>query len=201
MTPLTERGRRTRERILRAAVDQFGRKGFRGTSVEDVLKVSGTGKSQFYHYFENKADLARAVLRSRRMETLLSTGPRGGGLDSWAEIRAWFDRLQDAAEGGGALDLIGAFSVDLVQADGPLRQEIVRTTHLRRRLLYRGLRRLRRRGELVESADPRRLASFAAAAMEGGLHLAGTGSSPEALRHALDETWAHLQHFRSRAPP
>lgn len=196
---LTRRGRRTRDRILRAAVAVFGERGFAHTSVSDVLAASGTGKSQFYHYFDNRADLIREVLRFRRLESLPTRDPDTGSLDSWDRIKSWFDHLLRVAEeaGCGGLDLIGALPTEPFAADHELAREVVRTTHLRRRLLHRGLRRMKRSGDLVERADPARLASFAAAAIEGGLHLSGTFGSTEPLRHALDETWARL---RSYAP-
>lgn len=196
MPPLTERGRRTRDRILRAAVEQFSTNGFADTSVGDVLEASGTGKSQFYHYFESKADLVREVLRFQRLQSLGDRTSHVGHLDSWERIRAWFDQLLEMTEeaGCGGLDLIGAFPSELAR-DESLRREIMRTTHLRRRLLYRGLRRMKRRGDLLEGADAARIASFAAAAIEGGLHLSSTEGSTEALRDALEETWARLRTY------
>jgi len=194
---LTRRGRRTRDRILRAAVAAFSERGFADTSVSDVLEASGTGKSQFYHYFDNKADLIREVLRFRRLESLPTRDPETGSLDSWSRIRSWFDHLLRVAEeaGCGGLDLIGAFAGGPFAAEERLDREVVRTTHLRRRLLHRGLRRMKRRGDLVEHTDPARLASFAAAAIEGGLHLSCTLGSTEPLRDALDETWARLRSY------
>lgn len=196
MTPLTERGRRTRDRILRAAVEEFSTRGFADTSVGDVLQASGTGKSQFYHYFENKADLVREVLRFQRLRSLPSRNPDHGHLDSWERIRAWIDQLLEVTEkaGCGGLDLIGAFPAALAEDDS-LRREIHRTTHLRRRLLHRGLRRMKSRGDLAADADPARLATFAAAAIEGGLHLASTEASVEPLRVALEEAWERLRSF------
>lgn len=196
MAPLTDRGRRTRDRILRAAVDLFSERGFGDTSVSDVLDASETGKSQFYHYFESKADLIREVLRFHRLESLPNRSADHGHLDTWPRLRSWFDRLLQVTEtsGHGGLHLVGSLPADLV-ADATLRREIVRTTHLRRRLLHRGLRRMKNRGELTEDADPERMASFAAAAIEGGLHLSSTDESTDALRVALDETWTWLRRY------
>lgn len=196
MSPLTERGRRTRERILQAAVEEFSRRGFADTSIAHVLEASGTGKSQFYHYFENKADLVREVLRYLRSESLPSRNPDHGHLDSWDRLRRWLDRLLELTEeaGSGGMDLVGAFPADLAE-DEEVRREIRRTVDLRRRLLCRGLSRMKRRGELTDDADPQRLARFAAAAIEGGLRLSSTEGSADLLRDALDETWARLREY------
>ena len=196
MAALTARGRRTRQRIIRAAVDLFGERGFADTSVSDVLEASGTGTSQFYHYFDSKADLVRHVLRFQRLESLPDRNPDHGHLDSWARLRSWFDRMLEVTEesGCGGMDLIGAVPSELA-SDASLQREIVRTTHLRRRLLFRGLRRMKRRGLLTGDADPERLAGFAAAAIEGGLHLSSTDQSSGALRMALEETWERLRSY------
>jgi len=44
----------TRDRILSAAVEVFARKGYHGAGVEDIVRVSGTSKGAFYHYFPSK---------------------------------------------------------------------------------------------------------------------------------------------------
>lgn len=196
MTPLTERGRRTRSRILQAAVEEFSTRGFADTTVGHVLEASGTGKSQFYHYFDSKSDLIREVLRFQRLRSLPYGNPEQGHLDSWERIRAWFDQLLEVTEeaGCGGLDLIGAFPAELAE-DETLRREIVRTTHLRRRLLHRGLRRMKHRGDLTDDADPRQMAAFAAAAIEGALHLSSTEGSTQALSAALQETWGRLRDY------
>jgi len=52
----------TRERILDAATGIALDRGFAGASLDEVLSRSGVTKGAFYHYFESKADLGRAIL-------------------------------------------------------------------------------------------------------------------------------------------
>lgn len=44
----------TKARIVEAAWQLFYEHGYDGTTVEDVVRVSGTSKGSFYHYFESK---------------------------------------------------------------------------------------------------------------------------------------------------
>ncbi|MBI3636228.1 MAG: helix-turn-helix transcriptional regulator, partial [Candidatus Rokubacteria bacterium] len=44
----------TREAILGAARRLMHLRGYHGTSVDDVLRESGVGKGNFYHYFKSK---------------------------------------------------------------------------------------------------------------------------------------------------
>lgn len=203
MARLTDRGRRTRDRILQAALQEFSAKGFSGASVDDVLRASRAGKSQFYHYFENKADLVRAVLRHWRTQSLPFQNPALGRLDSWERLEAWFDEIVRAfgQEQDVWLDLIGAIPPEFLKPDDPLRREVVRTTRLRRRLLHRGLRRMKNRGELAADADPRRLATFAAAAIDGGIRLAHMDESAALLRDVLDQTLGHLRSHSATVRP
>lgn len=203
MAKLTDRGRRTRDRILEAAVQEFSVKGFSGASVDDILRASEAGKSQFYHYFENKSDLVRAVLRRWRSESLPFRNPALGRLDSWEHLEAWFDEIVRAfgQKQGVWRDLIGALPTEFLKPDDPLRHEVVRTTRLRRRLLHRGLRRMKNRGELVADADPRKLATFAAAAIDGGIRQAHMDDSVELLQDVLDETLGRLRSHGATAGP
>ena len=55
------RGEATRERLLAAARELFGERGYEGTSVEAVLERSGVARGALYHHFPAKADLFDAV--------------------------------------------------------------------------------------------------------------------------------------------
>lgn len=182
---------------MNAAAALISRYGFSGTSVDDVLRVAEAGKSQFYHYFENKADLGRAVLRLQRSEALPYADPDVGQLDDWGRIEAWFDQLRSRAQRGidGYEPSPGTGLIAGLDTPAELRREHLRTASFRRRLLWRGLRRMKRRGLLTEDADPRHLAAFAAAAIEGGLRLAHAESSTESLSDALGEVYRHLRSF------
>ncbi len=59
--PLTK-GEQTREAVLLAAIERFGRDGYRATSVADIARDAGVGGSVPYTYFADKADLFTAAL-------------------------------------------------------------------------------------------------------------------------------------------
>lgn len=60
------RGRRerrtaeTRERLFRAALDLFARKGFAETTVEDITEAADVGKGTFFNYFPSKEHILLA---------------------------------------------------------------------------------------------------------------------------------------------
>jgi TetR/AcrR family transcriptional repressor of nem operon len=56
------KGERTRERILDAAYIAIIQKGFAGTSIDELVEISGITKSGFFYHFKDKGDLARQLL-------------------------------------------------------------------------------------------------------------------------------------------
>jgi len=56
------KGERTRERILDAAYEAIIRKGFAGTSIDELVEATGITKSGFFYHFRDKGDLARQLL-------------------------------------------------------------------------------------------------------------------------------------------
>ena len=53
----------TKQRIADAALEQFHRKGYNGTSVQDVMSAVGAPKGAFYNHFGSKEDLAVDAIR------------------------------------------------------------------------------------------------------------------------------------------
>lgn len=52
----------TRERILRAAAELFRKRGFNGTSMQDISSSVGITKSSLYHHFPSKQALLSEIL-------------------------------------------------------------------------------------------------------------------------------------------
>ena len=52
----------TRQIILASAIATFARKGYAGTSVQDILRATKLSKPTLYYYFDSKAGLFRAIL-------------------------------------------------------------------------------------------------------------------------------------------
>jgi len=59
---MADKGTETRERILAAAEPLVLRRGFTGTSLDDIVKATRLTKGAFFHHFKDKADLARALV-------------------------------------------------------------------------------------------------------------------------------------------
>lgn len=54
----------TRETVMESAIVAFASKGYAGTSVNDILRVTGLSKPTLYYYFGSKEGLFREILDS-----------------------------------------------------------------------------------------------------------------------------------------
>lgn len=189
---LTARGAATRSRIIDAAADLVRARGLANTSLDDVLLASKASKSQLYHYFADRDDLILAVVQHQITLVLTGNEPLLGALDSLAGLRHWRDELVRQAED---VDCAGGCPLgSLVGELGELprsRAAIASGFEQWAGHFSRGFTRMKDRGELVATADPKALAGAMLAALQGGLLLSQVQRSSAPLRIALDMAVAH----------
>src|SRR5215469_10328835 len=68
----------TRDRLLRAAADEFAVRGYDGTRVADIAAAAGVSNGALYAHFASKAELLLAALRAhgpRVLADLLAADP------------------------------------------------------------------------------------------------------------------------------
>jgi TetR/AcrR family transcriptional regulator len=140
--------RRTRERILAAALREFSGRGLAGARVDRIARRARINKRMLYHYFGNKDGLFREIMRRKLAERAAwaSAAPDDPG----ETLTHWF-RL--ACEDVDWLRLIEWEA--LAVGDGPLLSEAER-----RRAFQGGVAKLRAvqaKGLLPRSLDPRHL--------------------------------------------
>lgn len=61
--PRTERGRRTVRKLLEAAAQEFGARGYHEAAITGITARAGVALGTFYTYFESKEELFRALVR------------------------------------------------------------------------------------------------------------------------------------------
>jgi len=67
--PRTERGRRTVRKLLEAAAQEFGQRGFHDAAITGITQRAGVALGTFYTYFESKEELFRALVRDMSQAT------------------------------------------------------------------------------------------------------------------------------------
>ena len=86
----SRRSAETRERLFRAALDVFSKKGFAETTVEDITNAADVGKGTFFNYFPSKDHilLAFAEMQIARLQHAVDEAHRNN-----TPIRQFFRSL------------------------------------------------------------------------------------------------------------
>ena len=196
---LTARGATTRARIVDAATDLIYTHGVEGTSLDDVMAVSGVSKSQLYHYFADKDALVLEVIARQTKRVLDAQQPHLGSLDSLPALMAWRDaivRLNKVARGRGCP--LGSLANELANESEPARKRLADSFAIWHERIEMGLAKMHERGDLAASADPHKLALALLSAVQGGLLLAKTTHSSRPLEIALDMAIEHVARHVTR---
>jgi TetR/AcrR family transcriptional regulator, transcriptional repressor for nem operon len=197
--PVTGKGRATRQRIVDAAAALIYERGVAGVSLDDVLRATGTGKSQLYHYFEDKNDLIHAVIECQRERVLGFHRPELESLSSWDDIERWRNMIVEtqavrACRYGCPL---GSLVNELAELDEFARAQLSGAFANWEQILVDGLAGMVEAGELRGDANTADLALSVIASLQGGLLLAEMSRNTRPLEVALD---AAIEHLRSFAP-
>lgn len=190
-----------RASIVSSAALLIYKRGARATSLDDVLAAARCGKSQLYHYFDDKADLVRAVI-DQQLAFVLAAQPALPHIASWPTFDAWLDGIADMHSAPG-----GPFACPLGKLAAELMDDEVFRPHLEVALarwvaeLSAGLRTMRDRGELAPDADPDRLAANVIAMLQGGMLIGRVRADITPMRDAVDAASAHVRRFRPAESP
>ena len=74
-TPRTARGERTLRKILDAAREEFGERGFSDSSIVGITQRAGVALGTFYTYFDSKEALFQALVRDMSAQVRDNVGP------------------------------------------------------------------------------------------------------------------------------
>jgi AcrR family transcriptional regulator len=142
----TRNPKRSRERILAAALKEFASKGFAGARVDFIARSAAINKRMLYHYFGNKKKLFREVLRLKMAERQTWAETLSG--DPAESLTFWF---KAACKDGNWVRLL---EWEALQGDA----EKLIDEKPRHAAVARGLERVRQRqarGQISAEFDPR----------------------------------------------
>ena len=195
--PRTRRGRDSKGRIVAAAAELMYQRGVSATSVEDVLRKSGAGKSQFYHYFSSREELVAEVLRYQL--ALVLEEQKHFRLDTWDGIGEWFEAMVSAQQGRRRFlgCPLGSLAGEVVQQGDLLRETAAEAFARWREALVEGLAGLQAAGSLRGNVDLEAVAESTIATLQGGYMLSSATREITPLRRASDIA---LRLLKSYAP-
>lgn len=199
--PTTERGRRTRQRIVAAAASVVADRGAPGASLDEVGIRAAASRSQLYHYFDDKADLLRAVAEATNGAVLDAQRGHFADLGTWAGFQRWADALVDLQHhhGGRGGCPIANLVGQLGERDDATRAVLASGFDRWEAHIRAGLAAMVTAGELRSDTDIDWLAASTLASLQGGLLLTQARRDPNALRRALDGALALIRTCRPAA--
>lgn len=190
------KGEQTRERIIQTAATLFSERGFFGSSMADLLKVTGLQKGGLYNHFTSKEQLALesfdwAVARiERRYERALH------GVDDAADrllaiVNVIRGLIGDPALPGGCPVLTTAIEADdtMPALRDRAREAMTRWQKLIGSTVKAGVA----RGELRADADPYEVATIVTATLEGAVFLSKLYDDADHMHRAVDHVAAYVR--------
>ena len=205
MTTSVRAEKHTREQILDAATRLMHVSGYRGTSLDDVLRESGVGKGNFYYYFKSKEELGYAILDrivrgfvERTLEPSFAD-PSRPPLD---RIHRFLDvvletQRQRNCVGGCPM---GNLASELSDVHEGFRRRLAEIFTRWRERLTEALREAQSDGSLALTCDAGRLAQFLVASLEGAILMTKVTKEIQVMETCVCELKAHLAHYATGAP-
>jgi AcrR family transcriptional regulator len=192
---LTARGAATRARMVRAAADLIRVKGSSATSVDDVLRASATGKSQFYKYFGDKESL---IVAATEYQSAVFLGGQAAVLENLRNVRGlrrWRDALvqSNSLQNGAYGCMIGSLAIEIGATNERARLVLDDAFVQWQGLLEAGLRRMQTLGVLSAEAEVAELATGLIAAVEGGYLLGQVAHSTDPVAISIDVALARIE--------
>lgn len=197
MREMSEKGIKTKAKIVETARELFHRNGVKATSVDEILKISGAGKSQFYHYFKNKDDIVHAVLQFYLQLFKQGKGPVRLQINSWDDLEEFFYSHVRGIEmfNSERSCPIGSIGNELASENEEIRKDVNLIFGFMRNNISNFFADLKADGKLNKTADPESLADFCISTVQGALLLAKVRKDSKAAENTVDHALGYLKSF------
>jgi AcrR family transcriptional regulator len=182
-----------RERLFRSALDQFAKKGFANTTVEDITEAADVGKGTFFNYFPSKDHilLAFGEMQLAKLEAAIAEA-RSSDISIEEFLRALPERMTQEPTRNPAIVrmLLQAYLSTTVVREAMVDMQ-GRVQALHTQIIRMG----QERGEIRTDFPASEMASVFRQTIFGTLlmwSLYGDASLTERIRTALDVLWSGL---------
>jgi AcrR family transcriptional regulator len=152
--PATERGRRTRARLVTAARKVFEDAGFLDARIADIADRAGLSHGSFYHYFDSKeqvfrevAEVVDAELSAPLAEVILAPSTASPEERIGQAMRLHFERYRDEARIMGVIEQVSRYDHHVNDVRQARHREYAEQ-------IAESIRQLQLRGRADESLDP-----------------------------------------------
>lgn len=197
MKAKSKRGEETRLRIIQTAADLFHKQGVRATSPDEIIERSGTGKGQFYHYFQNKEDLIHEVLQNHLDAIKNGNAPLNYEVNSWQELERWFLAQLELQKRFNMTRgcPFGTIGNEVTENDDLIRQDLSLIFEVMKNKLAMFFVKERTKGRLARRADPEMMADFCIATIQGAMLMGKIRRSSTSVETVTREALRHLRNY------
>lgn len=190
-------GESTREALIQAARELFWKKGYRATSVAEILEKAGAHSGSLYHYFPTKQDLLLAVLDwyLENLEAEVVGPARARTDDPIGTIFAILDGYRQALLATGLTFgcPIGNLALEFSEPDPPVRERLAGNFANWAEAVEACLEEADDR--LPGDLDREALSRFVLTTMEGGVMQARTHRSIEPFDASVEQLRRYLTYL------
>ncbi len=180
-------------------------KGFHATSVDEVCEAAKLTKGSFFHYFQSKEELARAVLgyHGASIQALMNMGSYGKIRDPLQRVYGYLEYLAALSRDPSVPRscLFGNFSQELSSTHPTIRADCADAFARWADALRRDLAAAKSLHAPGADFDPRRVAEHFLAVYEGALILAKARQQPRVIGESIGHFRRYLEQlFDGRRP-
>lgn len=196
---LTDKAKRTRERILESASRTFYQHGYNATGLDKVIKAAGITKGNFYYYFPSKEALGVETLRWQRMKATEQVGfdkPLNGASPFQHLLDLLGQMKQVVSSGDPGFPIrgcyFGNFTLELSSASEPVRKELDVIFNAIRTRFRELIAMAQSEGEVNPALNPSDAATTVLSLFEGAIILSKASQDPKQLDIAIDAARHYL---------
>jgi TetR/AcrR family transcriptional regulator, transcriptional repressor for nem operon len=186
------KGEQTRQKIIEAAAPIFNKRGYEGSSLNDLMQATGLKKGGIYRHFSSKEELAAEAFEfawdAARKARLLDLDETANGIDKLKQLIANFIEHRSPVPGGCP---ILNTAIDSDDGNPVLRARVSKALKSWLGRVQTILDQARERGEAQVDVDTKTVATLIVASLEGALMIGRIQRSDDALRRVQ----AHLNRY------
>ena len=186
------KGEETKKKIVEAAAPIFNRRGYDGSSLNDLMEATGLKKGGIYRHFASKQELAAEAFdytwKTVVSPRLLHVDEQQSGIGQLKQLIANFVEHRSPFPGGCP---ILNTAVDCDDGNPVLRARVGKALRFWLARIETIAETAAQRGEARKGADPKSIATVIVASLEGALMISRIQRSDEPLRRVQ----AHLNQY------
>ena len=177
------KGQQTRQKILEAVAPIFNKRGYEGSSLNDLMEATGLKKGGIYRHFSSKEELAAEAFdytwEAAWNARLLHVDEKANGIEKLKQLIANFIDYRSRVAGGCP---ILNTATDADDGNPVLRARVAKALRSWLSRLQVIVEQAQDRGETRPGVDPKAVGTLIVASLEGAVMMSRLQRNDEALR-------------------